>query len=243
MEDYKKKIYKFYSNNSGYNLAPKTKKGFKSRQPFFRKIISDYFPKNKNSNILEIGSGYGVFGYFIQKAGYNNYIGIDASESQVADAKRFGINITLSNIFDYLTNIDDNTINLIIAIDVIEHFQKEELSKLADEFYRVLSDDGIVITHQPNGESPFGGGIRYGDFTHELAFTSSSISQLFLSSGFSDVVSFEDKPIGHTLKSCIRLFLWNFLIKPIYKFFLIVETGGVSKHIILTKNFLTLIRE
>ena len=239
MKNYRNKIYKYYSSNSGRSLAPQTVDGFSPRKPFFDKLINEHFPKSKDINILEIGCGYGAFGYFIQEAGYKNYIGIDGSEEQVEEAKRLGINIKLEN----LKNAKDNSLDLLIAIDVIEHFTKEELSDLVDEFYRVLKKDGTIITHQPNAESPFGNSIRYGDFTHELAFTRSSISQLFLSSGFSGIKSYEDKPIAHGLKSKIRRVLWDGLVRPLYKFLLIVESGGVDKDIVLTKNFLTIIKK
>jgi SAM-dependent methyltransferase len=243
MENYREKIYKYYSSNSGGNLAPQTIEGFKSREPFFNKIIKNYFPKDNNIKILEIGCGYGSFGYFMQNAGYKNYVGIDGSEEQVSEAKRLGIDIILGNLVEYLQNLEDDSLDLLIAIDVIEHFTKEELSDLVDDMNRVIKKDGTLITHQPNGESPFGNSIRYGDFTHELSFTKSSISQIFLASGFSSVNSYEDKPIGRGVKSNIRLFIWNFLVKPLYKFLLIVESGGVDEDIILTKNFLTIIKK
>ena len=182
MENYRKKIYKHYSSNSGKNLAPQTIEGFKSRDPFFNNIIKNHFPKDKSISILEIGCGYGSFGYLIQSSGYENYIGVDGSEEQVSEAKRLGINIVLGNLVEYLQSLDDDSLDLIIAIDVIEHFKKEELSDLISDMYRVVKNEGRVITHQPNAESPFGSGIRYGDFTHELAFTKSPISQIFLSS-------------------------------------------------------------
>jgi 2-polyprenyl-3-methyl-5-hydroxy-6-metoxy-1,4-benzoquinol methylase len=243
MKNYRDKIYKYYSSNSGRSLSPKTTEGFNVRKPFFDKIINEHFPKDKDIKILEVGSGYGAFGYFIQQNGYKNYIGIDGSISQVKEAKRLGVNIILGNLIEHIKNLADNSIDLLIAIDVIEHFSKEELSSLIDDMNRVVKKDGLIITHQPNGESPFSNSIRYGDFTHELTFTHTSISQIFLSSGFSSVTSYEDKPIGHGLKSYIRLFLWNYLVKPIYKFLLIVESGGVDKNIVLTKNFLTVIKK
>ena len=244
MKNYRNKIYKYYSTNSGKPLAPKTVESFKHQEPFLQKTIDNYFPKDKNIKILEIGCGYGVFGYFIQNNGYTNYIGIDGSQSQVNEAKRLNINnIILGDLTEYLKGIKDNSLDLLIAIDIIEHFKKEELSDLIDDFYRVLKQNGTIISHQPNAESPFGNSIRYGDFTHELAFTRSSISQIFLSSGFNYVKSYEDKPIGHGLKSLIRLFLWQLIIRPIYKFLLIVESGSVDKEIILSKNFLSIIKK
>ena len=237
MKNYREKIYKYYSNISGRNLAPQTVEGFKSREPFFNKIINEHFPKNKDIKIVEVGCGYGSFGYFIQQAGYKNYVGIDGSESQVNEAKRLGINIQLGNLVEYIKNLDDNSIDLLIAIDVIEHFTKEELSDLVDEFYRVLKKNGKIITHQPNAESPFGNSIRYGDFTHELAFTRSSVSQLFLSSGFNSIKSYEDKPISHGLKSKIRYVLWEYLVRPLYKSLLIVESGGGRQRYCLNQKF------
>ena len=241
MKNYREKVYRHYSSNSGRNLAPQTIEGFNVRKPFFYNIINNYFPKNKEIKILEIGCGYGAFGYFIHEAGYRNYIGINGSQEQVSEANRLGINIELSNLVEYLKSLDDSSLDLLIAIDVIEHFTKEEISDLIDDINRVLKKDGIVITHQPNGESPFGNGIRYVDFTHELAFTRNSISQIL--SGFSSVKSYEDKPVGHSLKAKVRLFLWNILVKPIYKFLLIIESVGVDKDIVLTKNFFTVIRK
>ncbi len=244
MKNYREKIYKYYSTNSGRSLAPEDIDGLNPRKPFFMKLINEYFSSSKTINILEIGCGHGAFGYFIQKEGYPNYIGIDGSQEQVEEAKKLNIdNIILGDLVEYLQKLENNSLDLLIAIDVIEHFTKEELSVLIDNFYRVLKKDGTIITHQPNGESPFGNSIRYGDFTHELAFTRSSISQIFLSSGFKSVKSFEDKPIGHSLKSKLRLVLWNCLVKPLYKFLLIVESGGVDENIVLTKNFLTVIKK
>jgi SAM-dependent methyltransferase len=244
VKNYRDKIYKHYTSNSGKNLSPMTVDGFKPRKPLLNKIIVDLFPKNKDISILEIGCGYGAFGYFIQKAGYTRYIGIDGSEEQVAEARRLNIkNIILGDLVEYLETLAENSLDLLIALDVIEHFNKEELSDLIDLFHHVLKKDGLIITHQPNAEGPFGNAIRHGDFTHELAFTRASISQIFLSSGFSKVESYEDAPIPHGIKSTIRLFLWCYFVKPCYKFLLMVEDGRLEKNIILSKNFLSVIRK
>lgn len=241
--DYRQKLYKHYSSNRINKLSPDTVEGFKPREPFFKKIIKDHFPDDKNVRVLEIGCGHGVFQYYIAQAGYDNSIGIDGSEEQVKEAHRLGIkNVKLSNVADYLKTVEDNSIDLLIAFDVIEHFTKEELSYLVDEFNRVLKQSGQIITHQPNGEGPFGNCIRYGDFTHENAFTRKSIAQLFLSSGFEKVKSYEDKPIPHGLKSAIRYMLWEYVIRNVYRFLVVVETGVCDKNAIFSQNFLTIIK-
>jgi len=244
MKNYRKKIYRNYSSNSGKALAPDAISGLASIEPFYSKVIYNHFPSNKSIKILEIGCGYGSFQYFIHREGYTDSIGVDGSEEQVAEARRLGIgNVVLGNLVEYLKAQDDNSLDLLIAIDVIEHFSKEEVSDLIDDFYRVLKKEGLVITHQPNAEGVFGNAIRYDDFTHELAFTRHSISQIFLSSGFTTIHSYEDEPIAHGVRSTVRLFLWKGLVKPIYRFLLLVESGGVDKEMIFTQNFLTVVKK
>ena len=46
---------------------------------------------------------------------------------------------------------------------------------------------------------------------------------------FKSTQCYEDKPICHGLKPTSRFFLWNFLVKPLYKFFLVVETREGEK--------------
>lgn len=242
MMDYRQKIYKYYSSNRLDKLAPDTIAGFKSREPYLKKTIKDIFPADKSARILEIGCGHGVLQYYINQAGYTDCIGIDGSEEQVQDAHRLGIkNVLHADIVDYVKGVGDNSIDFLIAFDVLEHFTKGELSNLVDEFYRILKMNGKIICHIPNGGGPFGYFIRTGDYTHETAFTRQSIAQIFLSSGFKEVKSYEDKPIPHGLKSIVRYILWEYVVRNLYRFLVIVETGGCDKDAIFSQNFLAVV--
>jgi hypothetical protein len=102
---------------------------------------------------------------------------------------------------------------------------------------RILKPGGRWLIHVPNGASPFSGAALYNDFTHELAFTVESMTQLMLSSGFSGVEFYEDTPVVHGLKSWVRLVLWK-LIRQALRFYLTVETGAANQPV-LTQNFIT----
>lgn len=78
--------------------------------------------------------------------------------------------------------------------------------------------------------------MLYGDASHELAFTRTSIAQLLIASGFSRVECFEDTPVLHGFKSSVRWLLWK-VLRNLARFWLIVETGSVEDFI-LTQNFL-----
>jgi hypothetical protein len=80
---------------------------------------------------------------------------------------------------------------------------------LVDEVPRVLKPSGRWIIHMPNAESPFGSRILFGDYTHEQAFTRTSLGQLLRSSGFAREDCFEDSPVPHGLKSVLRTLGWR----------------------------------
>ena len=238
--NYKDLIYKNYYSKRIGRSAPKDLKGLASRQPFYKNIINSHFPKNKTIEILELGCGYGAFLHHIQNAGYVNCTGIDASAEMVEIANKLNINgIATGDVVAEIKSRKDKSLDLIIAIDLIEHFTKSDLFELVIEFERVLKPGGRVITHQPNAEGVFGNAILYGDYTHEQAFTRVSVAQLFLSCGFSKVSSYEDVPIAFNLKSFVRKILWLRLVRPLYLFLIMVESGGSDKDIALTKNFLS----
>lgn len=131
----------------------------------------------------------------------------------------------------------DASRDAVVSFDVVEHFRKDELLSFVDEVRRVLRPGGRWIIHTVNGESPFFGRIRYGDFTHEMAFTRESMSQLLLSSGFERVQCFEDTPVPHGVKSSVRWLLWKG-IRGGLRLWLAVETGDSGRSAIFTQNLL-----
>ena len=108
---------------------------------------------------------------------------------------------------------------------------------LVDRVARVLKSGGKFLIHVPNGESPFGGRVRYADFTHELAFTRESLSQLLNAGGFSQIHCYEDLLVPHGILSGSRWLLWKF-IRGILRFYLAVETGQIDAGMIFSQNLL-----
>ncbi|MEE3331772.1 MAG: class I SAM-dependent methyltransferase, partial [Myxococcota bacterium] len=128
------------------------------------------------------------------------------------------------------------SLDAVLAFDVLEHFGRDELIPLVDAVHRVLRPGGRWLIHAPNGESPFFGSIRYGDLTHELAFTRLSLSQLMLASGFSSLDAFEDEPVVHGMKSAGRGAMWA-LLRAAMRIYTAAETGETSGHV-FTRNLL-----
>ncbi len=239
MSDYRTRIYQYYVHARQVSLAPPTIDGLRPRAPSLNKLIREHFPSDRNVAILDLGCGHGALVHFARKAGYHKTTGVDRSPQQVAEAKRLGIEgVSEGDLMQALQRLPDGSQDIVIAFDVIEHFTKNELIPFVDEVYRVLRKGGKWIIHTANGESLFGGRMRYADFTHELAFTRTSITQLLKSSGFLNVLCYEDTPIPHGIKSAVRWLLWK-AIRGMLRLYLAVETGAGEKNCILSQVFLT----
>jgi len=242
MKDYKVKIYEYYLTNRVVGSVPYDLSDLDSRKPFYLDVIDKHFPNDRDIRVVDLGCGYGAFLHFMQQRGYGYAEGIDASVEMVDAAVKLGINgVRHGNVVRFLEEQPDESIDVLTAIDLIEHFTKEEIFDLVAHMHRVLKRGGRVITHQPNAEGVFGNAILYGDFTHEQAFTRGSMAQVFLGNGFASIRSFEDKPLRYSVKSRIRRLLWDGLVRPFYRFLIAVESGGSERESVLTKNFLSVV--
>jgi 2-polyprenyl-3-methyl-5-hydroxy-6-metoxy-1,4-benzoquinol methylase len=239
---YRARVYDQYVTGRDTPLAPRTIAELRPRFPLFRRIVKRHFPSDLESQILDLGCGHGAFLHVMREAGYKNARGIDGSPEQVSAARALGIlGVEQGDVISLLSETATGSIDVIVTFDLIEHFDKAELMPLIDEIYRVLKETGRWIIHAPNAESPFGSWIRYGDFTHEIAFTRASMAQLLRASGFKSVVCYEDQPIPHGLTSTVRYILWN-MIRIGLLGYIAIETGLVDTGAVFTQNFLTVAR-
>ena len=237
---YRERIYKHYVSGREQPLAPDTPEGLSPRKAYLLRLIRNYFPKDFDSEILELGCGHGALVYFAILVGYHKVFGVDASQEQVAAAHHLGIGtVRQGDVFEELKSSPDETYGAVIAFDVIEHLNRNELFALVDEVRRVLKKGGRFIVHVPNAESPFFGRVRYGDLSHEMAFTTTSIDQVFLSSGYSSVACYEDQPVVHGVKSAMRWTIWR-MIRGCLRLYLVAETGSNGRGAIFSQNLLAI---
>ncbi|UFZ01831.1 class I SAM-dependent methyltransferase [Bradyrhizobium ontarionense] len=221
-------MYQRYVSSGGFGPAPTEQADLAPRMPIMRDLVRRFFPADRDAEILDLGCGNGVLLLAAQREGYRRLQGVDGSAEQVAIAHRLGIpGVRQGDLFGELARTGDGTVDALVTYDVIEHLTKQDLLRLTREVLRVLKPGGRWIIHAPNGESPFFGRIRYGDFTHELAFTRQSLGAVLRAAGFADVGCVEDAPIPHGLKSVIRLLLWKG-IRSLLRLIIAVETGETA---------------
>lgn len=235
---YRQRIYGTYVTGRSDALAPQTLEGLAPRMPYLCWLVRTCMPPDRAAAILDIGCGHGAILYALQQAGYQHARGVDGSAEQVQAAARLGIcGVAQGDLMQTLRESADTSLDVVIAFDVIEHFTKAELIPLVDEVQRVLRSGGRWVIHVPNGESPFGNRVRFGDYTHEQAFTRTSLEQLLLASGFARIETHEDRPIAHGFISTVRAALWR-LIRAALLFYIAVETGSLDRRAVFSQNLL-----
>jgi len=164
----------------------------------------------------------------LKERGFNCLQGVDISPEQIRLASQVIPDVVESDVLDFLVS-HRKCFDLIFGLDIIEHFKKDEAIRFLDACNLALKPNGRLILQTPNAESPWGGAIRYGDFTHEVCFTSNSLVRLMRLCGFRDIEIREQGPIpwGYSLNSTVRFCLWQ-AIKVGLKFWNISETGSAG---------------
>ena len=237
-DTYRTRIYSHYVQSRTQSLAPDTLAGLTPRAPYLRRLVRAHFPPDRQAAVLDLGCGHGALLHFAREAGYTVLRGVDGSSQQLEAARRLGIvEVEEGDLSDSLAEQADASLDVVVAFDAIEHFTRDELLPFVDQVHRVLKPGGRWIIHVPNGESPFGGRMRYGDLTHEIAFTRTSLAQLLLSSGFADLRCFEDTPVVQGAKSAVRWLLWK-SFRGLLRLYIAAETGNASNEHIFSQNLL-----
>ncbi len=202
MNPYRDAFYSRQAEWHGYTNPEYALTRHRQRVAYYDWYTRGWLPRDRSTPILDIGCGSGQFLYFLRERGYDRAIGLDLDRDQVAMARTLGLDATCARVDDFLEG-DDRTYGLIAMLDILEHFTREELFVLMEVAATRLEPGGRLIASVPNADSPHAARAIYADITHELAFTPTSISELFFCHGLR-VAEFRDPwpaPVSPTRKA------------------------------------------
>ena len=202
-----------------------------SVRAYFDQHLGPHLPADRGAAILDVGCGFGGLLMHLRDRGYTDVRGVDVSPEQVAMAHRLGLSgVTLGGAAEYLADRREE-LDLVCAIDVLEHLERQELLQVLDAIHAALRPSGRLVLQVPNADGPFAGRMRYFDLTHERAFTGKSIAQALRAAGFSRVGIHPVRPAVHGVPSAIRWALWQ-VIRLGLTGYLAVETGVLRGHVL-----------
>ncbi|HEY3237516.1 MAG TPA: class I SAM-dependent methyltransferase [Polyangiaceae bacterium] len=236
-----KTLYDRLGYVSSCSAATTPDERFKSPLPYLQAFVRRHFPTDRDAVIFEIGCGAGPIIHVARSLGYRNIRGVDIASGQVTAARKLGIDgLSEMDAVGALVALDADSLDCVVAFDLLEHLGMEELLQVTEQTARVLRPGGRWLIHVPNGESPFFGRVLFGDLTHQRAFTRQSLEQL-LGSHFTAIEFIEDQPAVHGIKSAVRHAAWK-VLRCAAAFWIAVESG-ITRDVILSQNLVAVARK
>lgn len=115
-----------------------------NRQKMERALAFVKFSRSKDTRILDIGTGNGLFVQMLREAGYTNVSAHEIEGSNLDHLR--GVATQVYQDFDY-SSIPDKSFDLVTMLDVAEHVPDANL--LIHNCHRVLRDCGVLYFHTP----------------------------------------------------------------------------------------------
>ena len=226
MKDLRKAIYEHYYTD--FKRGEKREKfgSLHLRLWYNEKYLPIFRRVSRDAPILELGCGAGLMLNYLRHAGFINMRGIDISADQVAEAVSRGFQVLQADALEYLPQHEDQ-FDVIVAMDVIEHFKKEELLELLRAVLGALKPGGLFIIQTPNGDGLLPNYVIYGDLSHYTIVSPLSLRQVLTTAGFTDI---KMKELGPGAVVHFPLFVvWQF-IRLFAMLIKLVEIGRLQKY-------------
>lgn len=153
---------------------------FRTRRNMIWWLIKEYNIRDKDK-ILDYGCGSGFLVGKMQEGGLNAY-GVDISQ----EAIQMGVSRGVKNLYalgSIKSDFDDNYFDMILAMDVVEHIEKD--TEVIKELKRLLKPEGHLVIMVPAYQWMWG--VQDEVAHHFRRYSMSSISKLAKSAGLNIV--------------------------------------------------------
>jgi SAM-dependent methyltransferase len=125
---------------------------FRGTEEYVRGTQRFYLPLFQNCrNVLDIGCGRGEFLELLRDAGVPAR-GIELSDESVALCRAKGLAAEAADLFPYLADLPEASLDGIFCAQVVEHLPPNRLPELIELAASRLERDGILLVETPNPE-------------------------------------------------------------------------------------------
>ncbi|WP_170000913.1 class I SAM-dependent methyltransferase [Campylobacter sp. RM16189] len=124
----------------------------KERQKKYLKFINPLKDIKDHVSALDIGCGRGEWLSLLNENGFLAR-GIDIDDDMVELCLKKGFNTKKNDALSELKSLEDNSVDIISAFQVVEHIDFDDVLDICKEAMRVLTPCGILILETPNPEN------------------------------------------------------------------------------------------
>jgi SAM-dependent methyltransferase len=164
---------------------------FRGTREEIKERLKVYLPHVQQANIgkpsspiLDLGCGRGEWLELLRENGHIAR-GVDLNRVMVGQCQEIGLDVTESDMIEYLRNQRPNSFGALTGFHILEHLSLNAIISLLDEALRVLKSGGIVIFETPNPENLIVAACNfYFDPTHKHPLPPRLLNFLIESRGF-----------------------------------------------------------
>lgn len=168
----------------------------------------------KESRVLEIGPGNGMVLRFLQELGVGKIEFFDVCQKfRKALAEEGFFSHDCENLTTLVQSLADDSYDVLIAMDVFEHVERNELEMFLSLFRSKLKKGGLILGQVPNSSGLFGHNTFVADYTHTTPFNELSLSSLLNGCQYNGVDVWETKlprSLSNMLRSILRQVVFKF---------------------------------
>ncbi|HUR21442.1 MAG TPA: methyltransferase domain-containing protein [Vicinamibacterales bacterium] len=172
---------------------------FRGSQHEIRERLTDYLPVFAGaSHVLDIGCGRGELLDLFRGAGIGAH-GIDTNQSMVQECRDRGLTADCDDAVAYLQRLPDESLDGVIAIQVVEHLEPAYLTRLIELAFHKLKPQAPMVLETLNPAcwvAFFESYLR--DVTHRWPLHPDTLQYLVQASGFSSVKIQYRAPVPET---------------------------------------------
>ena len=153
----------------------------------------DYFEKEQQ--IIDLGCGKGEFLEAMSKNGFDVY-GVDAIEEMVAQCTKLGLKAVQGNVFEYLGDQKDNSIEAVYCGMLIEHLSSDDVVDFLSILSKKLKHSArlVIETINPGSLSVITGSF-VADLSHKTLVHSKTLEFILGFFGFNVIKTVFSSPI------------------------------------------------
>jgi len=107
---------------------------------------------SKGQFVLDLGCGRGEFLELLSNYGVRAE-GVELNDDMIAYCRERGFTVHKADLLEYLSNVEDNSVDGIFLGQVIEHLQPQQLIRLIRLAHAKLKPNGCFIAETPNPRS------------------------------------------------------------------------------------------
>jgi O-antigen chain-terminating methyltransferase len=164
-----------------------TREDIKNRLQIYLPYIKNLKNHHHDVSLLDLGCGRGEWLELLKDNGFNGR-GVDTNRMMVKLCQELELDVRESDVVSYLSELKNNSIDVITGFHIIEHLLFKTMIYLIDEIYRILTPGGFVIFETPNPENIIVGSCSfYIDPTHINPIPLESLKHILESRGLDRV--------------------------------------------------------